>query len=776
MRTSTYLVSMAALLLLSGASRAGETDELPDSTGSRLHGEYGFSGMIISKLNDGITNLTAADLNGDGKGDLLVLNNPRSRIEFMFRSEEGPGGAPTPEFLNELPDEVYFQRDSYPIEEKMSSVAVADLNGDQAADLIFLGESGKVTVAYRGQDGKYQRSNRYEVEDHSGVWRAVRPADLNGDGRCDLVVLGREVTYLFEQNEEGRLEQPRKLPNGTKDAGSFEVEDLNQDGHQDLLYVHYDSDLPFRYRLGQGGFAFGPEIKSRFAAIRSYMVGDFDGKPGCELIAVRRNSSRVALLRFKSQVQEEQDELPLSSLRSVPFEKGKDGEQRAQVLVDLEGDGRPELLVAEPTAAQIVSHHSLLGGGPSSAVKFPSFVGARFPGVGDVDGDGKVELVVAAPDEGAVGVSAIEADGSIGFPMAVAIPNGDDLLAMDVVDTDGDGLFEIWLALGSGSSRSRERRVVQLGPTFEMQREVKLAKQKSDPNDLLLADLNRDGQTDIMLFQPREIPTIWLQQADGSFVDLDTSTVPTLGILEGTSLDSLAWGDIDGDGQKELLVPGPNFARAFYLDGENQPQVVAQFNLDRSAAQVAKVALGDLDGKGDPEIVLFDKAGSTLTVLSRSKGASREIARVDLGGVEPESLLVTDLDMDGRNDLLLFCNDRFAVIRNGGADPVFDPVDELEIPVRDVVLDDLGVGDLNNDGEMDLVLLESSRHLVTISAIHPDKLEYALRFPVYEERIFERGGRGGREPREVVLSDVTGDGRPDITILVHDRMIVYPQE
>ena len=776
MRTSTLLVPLAAVLLLSGPSWAGETDELPDSTGSRLHGEYGFSGMVISKLNDGITSLTAADLDGDGKGDLLMINNPRARIEFMLQSEDGPSAAPAKDLLNELPDEVYFKRDSYPIEEKVSSIAVADLNGDQRADLIFLGESGKVTVAYRDQDGKYQRTSRHEVEDHSGTWHAVRPADLNGDGRCDLVVLGREVTYFFEQNEEGRLEQPRKLPNGTKDAGSFEVVDLNQDGHNDLLYVHYDSELPFRYRLGEGGFAFGPEIMSRFAAIRSYALGDFDGKPGCELIAVRRKSSRVALLRFGSQALEEQDELPLSSLRSVPFEKAKDGEQRAQVLVDLEGDGRPELLVAEPSAAQIVSHHALLGGGRSSAVKFPTFVGARFPRVGDVDGDGKIELVVAAPDEGAVGVSEIEADGTVGFPMALAVPDGDDLLAMDVVDTDGDGRSEIWLALGAGSSRSRTRRVVQLGPDFKVLRKVELAKQKSDPSDLLLADLNRDGRPDIMIFQQRETPTIWMAQEDGSFVDLDASTVPTLGILEGTSLDSLAYGDIDGDGLAELLVPGPNFARAFYLDDENQPQVVAQFNLDRSAAQVAKVALGDLDGKGNPEIVLYDKGASTLTVLSRSKGASREIARVDLGGVEPESLLVKDLDQDGRNDLLLFCKDRFAVIRNSGIDPVFHPVDELEIPVRDVTLDDIGVGDLNNDGEMDLVLLESSRHLVTISAVHADELEYALRFPVYEERIFERGGRGGREPREVILSDVTGDGRIDIAILVHDRMIVYPQE
>ena len=32
-----------------------------------------------------------------------------------------------------------------------------------------------------------------------------------------------------------------------------------------------------------------------------------------------------------------------------------------------------------------------------------------------------------------------------------------------------------------------------------------------------------------------------------------------------------------------------------------------------------------------------------------------------------------------------------------------------------------------------------------------------------------------REPREVLVADVTDDGRPDLVLLVHDRLLVYPQ-
>jgi hypothetical protein len=32
------------------------------------------------------------------------------------------------------------------------------------------------------------------------------------------------------------------------------------------------------------------------------------------------------------------------------------------------------------------------------------------------------------------------------------------------------------------------------------------------------------------------------------------------------------------------------------------------------------------------------------------------------------------------------------------------------------------------------------------------------------------------EPREAVVSDFTGDGKDDIAILVHDRVLLYPQQ
>jgi hypothetical protein len=112
-----------------------------------------------------------------------------------------------------------------------------------------------------------------------------------------------------------------------------------------------------------------------------------------------------------------------------------------------------------------------------------------------------------------------------------------------------------------------------------------------------------------------------------------------------------------------------------------------------------------------------------------------------------------------------------------GAVWAFAPLDVYETPIRDGYLNDVVSGDLDNDGRKDLVFMETAKNhldLVIFDANH--QLVPADRWPVFEQRTFR--GRGGdlAEPREAVVADVTGDGKSDLIVVVHDRVIVYPQE
>ena len=105
-------------------------------------------------------------------------------------------------------------------------------------------------------------------------------------------------------------------------------------------------------------------------------------------------------------------------------------------------------------------------------------------------------------------------------------------------------------------------------------------------------------------------------------------------------------------------------------------------------------------------------------------------------------------------------------------------LDSYETPIHDGHLTDVVSGDLNNDGRKDLVFLETGKnYLDLVSYDKAHKLVPGNRWQVFEERTFRsRRNDDPFEPREALVADVTGDGKNDLIVLVHDRILVYPQE
>ncbi len=745
--------------------------------------EYGFTGLINSRLNDGLFKLTAADVDSDGDLDLAVINNSKARIDFLLQRSAGEpvrdsAATQAGEGMNDFPDEVHFGRESFATEQKVSSLAIADLNGDGKNDLAFVGDSQKLTVAYRDAKGGFSERIRLDLDELSNVSQSVRCGDVDGDGRSDVLVLGRKKTQLFLQGGDGRLAEGPELLNSTASPDGFALADVDGDGKGDLLYVKADADAPLRFRLNRGGGEFGPERLFPFTELRSYALADLDRDGKTEVAAVRRRSGRVALLEYAGVgAVARPGEVLLSSPRLVAYSTQKDEKPRDELLCDLDGDGKVELLVCEPSAARVVRHGADPDGLASRGEPFASFVGARHPRLADLDGDGKAELLDAAPAEGAIGVAKVGADGHLGFPEPVGY-KADALLALDAADLDGSGTQSALALLANGKGATRSWSLVRVagGEPFT----VELKKLPTDPNDLWLVDLNRDGLRDALITIPTEVPRILLAGKDGDgklvWTPVETQDVPGLGLLKGVPRTALFHGDVDGDGSVELLVPGPNFARAFTLGPKGVPQVVAQWNLEEASAKVGCVAAGDLDGDGKPEILVHDKSSRTLRVLRLVDGAARTVARTETADLEVTGLRVADLDGDGARDIVLLAAERFAVVQSGRADPGFVEIDDYESPLKNAFLDQLAFGDVNGDGIVDAIITDSSKHLVTIAAHVDGKLHHVLQFPVYEESLFERDGGGGREPRELVIADLNGDSKQDLALLVHDRILVYPQE
>jgi hypothetical protein len=107
----------------------------------------------------------------------------------------------------------------------------------------------------------------------------------------------------------------------------------------------------------------------------------------------------------------------------------------------------------------------------------------------------------------------------------------------------------------------------------------------------------------------------------------------------------------------------------------------------------------------------------------------------------------------------------------------FTALDGYDTPIKDGYLNDVVAGDLTGSGRKELVFHGNGEKL---SRPRPFDSHHKLvpgdRWQVFEQHTF-RGARNALpEPREALVADVTGDKKNDLIVLVHDRILVYPQE
>lgn len=743
---------------------------------------FEFAGPEIFPIDDGISELHAADLDGDGLTDLIVANNLRSKINLLYnqtgKTNSVAANAPQSTDINQLPPGSRFRIDSIPVDEQIVAMAVTDLNGDGRPDIVFFGDGKDLEVIYNQGTNGWSDPKRWHIEDGRMDPNALATGDLNGDGRTDIVLLGDNGSvYFLPQQADHTFGEPQKIPySGTPKAA--QITDLNGDGRKDLLLVDWDSPTPFRFRLQNADGQLGPEIFFKTQPIRSYCAANLGGDTNNYIVTITQSSGRAEVSQFVRKPSEVlSGAFRQGQFQVLPLRKTS-AAQRGVLWADVNGDGRPDLLVAEPDSGQVSVYLQQPDGTLASPEIFPTLAGVSQLAAADWNRDGHQEIFLLSQGEQAVGMTQFDKNGRLPFPTLLPIDGKPLVMAVGALKPGAKPSLCVIV------DKNGQRYLVTRGADGKTWTQKLSDSFKDNPVAMAVQDVNEDGLPDLVVLTPYDKIKVLLQKPDGSFDEEDVD--PPGGVMAQPWLASV---DVDGDGKPELLLPQNNFVRAVVLEKEtetlaptNQPQwmfrVKDQVNGAASDSQIVGAATVMNGTNSAPSIFLLDAEYNQLTLCQRdSSGVWRVVRNIKLpvsgfNGLQPVALGGTNVQ-----SIAFLGQNAVAWMPLAGDVWDFTALDGYDTPIKDGYLNDVVAGDLTGSGRKELVFLETAKNYLDIVSFNSHhKLVPAIRWQVFEQHTFRDAADALPEPREAVVADVTGDGKNDLIVLVHDRILVYPQE
>ena len=327
--------------------------------------------------------------------------------------------------------------------------------------------------------------------------------------------------------------------------GSLNVADVNGDSKPDLLLVNAGTNT-VGVLLGNGNGTFQAMVAYSTGSGSSpfgLAVADVnaDGKP--DLLTANNGTNTVGVLLGKGDGTFQTVVAYLTGSNSFPYNLA---------VADVNGDGKPDLLLVNAGSSTSGAVGVLLGNGNGTfqaVVAYPTGSSSSpwAVAVADVNGDGKPDLLVANKGTNSVGVLLGKGDGT--FRAVVAYPLGTDStpLGIAVADVNGDGRPDL-LTANNGTSTAG----VLLGKgdgTFQAAAFYS-AGTASNPFGIAVADVNADGKPDLLTANGGSNTVgVLLGKGDGTF-----QTVVAFSTGSNSFPQSIAAADVNGDGQFDLLT------------------------------------------------------------------------------------------------------------------------------------------------------------------------------------------------------------------------------
>ncbi len=676
--------------------------------------------LPVYDTTSGMSTAITADVNHDGKPDLIGIGSSGSTFVVTVLLNNGTGAFPTVKTstitgLNNL------------CVACASSLTVGDFNNDGFPDAVVKG-TDPVTGAYAvgvmlgNGDGTFKATNVIDIP------TANTPpvtGDFNNDGKIDIAVGGSQITVLpgngngtfgspittnqsfggclaaADLNNDGKLDlsigTAVVLGNGngtfqapisvTNGACPQAIVDVNHDGIPDLVTIvgQFPPHVTLWVHIGDGTghFTSGSAYTPPDMVNTVIATADFnsDGFPD---LAVLNSVTDITILLNDS----------TGKFKTVPV--NFNGGTFDLIAGDFNGDGKQDLVISGGTekGTNNIGFSTLLGSGngtfKDNLAENYTIGGSGFLAA-DVNNDGKADLVTGSD------VVLGSGSGTFQTPIPIASsclgnnPLGSGFLSIATADfnhdhnidvvgvVNSDGVYGINVCFGNGNG------TFQAATTYDANIQHQL---------ILTGDFNNDGNLDLAVSDQSGI-SVLLGNSNGTF----QSAIATA--VSGSSFPVFVLGDFTGDGKLDIATVVSN--NLLILPGNGDGTFGTPITTPVSRGSTVEAA-GDLNKDGKLDLVMYvgQSSNSLEVFLGNGNGTFGSPTTYTQGLT---SVVLADFLKNGNLDIAGSAGPGpyIGVYLNNGNGTFQTPL----MLAHDNGSANIAVADINGDGFLDIVALTS---------------------------------------------------------------------
>ncbi len=538
------------------------------------------------------TDLSLADVNGDGRNDIVAIDQIGGTISlFISATVNGPFTETRFRAGNSL-NGYSLNADGYPellTRDSTSAVAFGDFNHDGLADVAIANRgNNSVDVLLATSGGGL--ANPISILVGSGP-SVVRAADLNGDGKVDLAVLdaANSTVVVLQGDGLGGFTKTATYNAGNEPNG-LSLMDINHDGKLDLVVGNPFGDAMTLPGVGDGTFTPFTRIGRRV----EIAVGDVTGSGKDSWLVSNETADRLVLQN--------------SAGAAAGFTQDRNTgvvNPGATKMADIDGDGKLDLIVANSGGNNVLVYLGL-GNGQFNATPKSFYAGTNPVGltVGDVNGDGRPDVVVT--NQGSNDVSVLLGDAGTILKPGVRLNVGQGPTQTVVGDFNNDGMTDIAVA----SATANQVWVLPgVGNGFFNDTTPTIFNTGSSPQSLIVG--NFDGKLDLVTLNFNSNSLSFYSGFDpNSRVDIAAG---------GANPISAVSADFNHDGTLDLVVGNNGDGAISVFLGGNAGLVLSETVFEPGLDHPVALALADLGDGGDLRLLCTEEGDELVRVFSKEQ-------------------------------------------------------------------------------------------------------------------------------------------------------------